>query len=251
MEEFYKKYSLKDKVTVITGGASGLGKATVDGFLEAGAKVVIWDINCNLTTENKKNNKVCLNINITDKQSVISGVKETLKIYKRIDVLVNCAGITKRMPSENFDEKVWDNIINVNLKGTFLCCKYIGKEMLKLKSGSIINFGSLGSFVAIPKSLAYCSSKGGVAQLTKTLAVEWAQRGVRVNGIAPGTFETPLLKQCIKDDPDYAEKMLSRFPIGRFGKPEEIIGSCIFLASDASSYITGHILVVDGGCTAY
>jgi NAD(P)-dependent dehydrogenase (short-subunit alcohol dehydrogenase family) len=129
--------------------------------------------------------------------------------------------------------------------------KVAGREMLKQGKGSIINFGSLGSVVAIPNSAAYCSSKGGVAMLTKTAAVEWAKRGVRVNAVIPGTFETPLLLQCIEENPEYGDNMLKRFPIGRFGKPEEIVGACIFLASDASSYVTGHLLYVDGGCIAY
>ena len=158
------------------------------------------------------------------------------------------------MPLEEFDEKEWDKIIDVNLKGVFLFTKYAAREMLKKGKGSIVNFGSMGSIVAIPTSSAYCSSKGGVAMITKTAACEWAKKGIRVNALLPGVFETPLMKQGVeqgKTDPKFLENWLARFPIGRFGKPEEIVGACIFLASDASSYVTGHLLSIDGGCTAY
>lgn len=158
------------------------------------------------------------------------------------------------MPLEEFDEEEWDKIINVNLKGTFLFTKYAALEMLKKGKGSIVNFGSMGSIVAIPTSSAYCSSKGGVAMMTKTAACEWAKKGIRVNALLPGVFETPLMKQGVeqgKKDPKFLENWLARFPMGRFGKPEEIIGACIYLASDASSYVTGHLLSIDGGCTAY
>ena len=155
------------------------------------------------------------------------------------------------MPLEEFEEEAWDLVLAVNLKGTFLCTKYIAQEMLGKGKGTIVNFGSLGSIVAIPNSAAYCASKGGVAMFTKTAAVEWAKRGVRVNAVIPGTFNTPLLKQCVDENPAYGAEMLRRFPIDRFADTEEIAGACIFLSSDASSYVVGHLLAVDGGCIAY
>jgi 2-deoxy-D-gluconate 3-dehydrogenase len=128
--------------------------------------------------------------------------------FGKIDVLANIAGTAHRMPTEDFDEDIFDKILNINLKGSFLCLKYAGREMLKQGSGSIINFGSIASVVANPNSMAYSCSKGGVAQLTRTAGVEWAARGVRVNAIIPGTFYTPLLKNCIEDQPGYAEMMI-------------------------------------------
>ena len=252
-----KQFSLENRSAVITGAGSGLGMAVAEGFAMAGADLTLVDSNFDavkmLSGEINSAGFKALPVkaDVTDTSQVQHAVKEIMNEYKKIDILVNCAGITRRMPLEEFSENDWDLVLNVNLKGTFLFTKYAGLEMLKKQKGSIINFGSLGSIVAIPMSAAYCSSKGGVAMFTKTAAVEWAKTGIRVNAILPGTFETPLLSQCIKENPSYGEEMLKRFPMGRFAKPEEIVGACIFLASDASSYVTGHLLAVDGGCTAY
>jgi len=250
-------FSLKNKVAIITGAGSGLGREVALGFGSAGATLILADRDeapIKLLKDELQEAGIIahsMSVDVSDTLQVKSLIAEVIGKLEKIDVLVNCAGISKRMPSEDFDEDDWDTIMNVNLKGTFLCCKYAGKEMLKNKSGSIINFGSLGSVVAIPNSLAYCASKGGVLQLTKTLAVEWAGRGVRVNVVGPGTFKTPLLESCIKDDPEYGKMMLERFPIGRFGEPNEIVGICLYLASSASSYATGGMFFIDGGCTAY
>jgi NAD(P)-dependent dehydrogenase (short-subunit alcohol dehydrogenase family) len=250
-------FSLKNKVTIITGAGSGLGREVALGFGSAGANLILADrdeVKINVLKDELQAAGIIAHpvvVDVSDALQVKSLIADAIGRFEKIDVLVNCAGISKRMPSEDFDEDDWDTIMNVNLKGTFLCCKYTGKEMLKKNSGSIINFGSLGSVVAIPNSLAYCASKGGVLQLTKTLAVEWASRGVRVNVVGPGTFKTPLLESCIRDDPEYGKMMLGRFPIGRFAEPNEIVGICLFLASGASSYATGGMFFVDGGCTAY
>ncbi len=252
-----KQFSLKGKTAVITGAGSGLGLEVAKGMAMSGADVSLIDVNMQKIQElvdgiNSKGLKaIAIKANVTKQEEVQEAVNKTLSEFNKIDILVNCAGITRRMPLEEFEETDWELVLDVNLKGSFLTNKYVGKKMLENKCGSIINFGSLGSIVAIPNSAAYCASKGGVAMLTKTAAVEWAKRGVRVNAIIPGTFETALLKQCIEQNPAYEKEMLQRFPIGRFGKPEEIVGACIFLASDASSYVAGHLLYVDGGCIAF
>jgi NAD(P)-dependent dehydrogenase (short-subunit alcohol dehydrogenase family) len=250
-------FCLEGKSAIITGAGSGLGKAVALGFAKSGADVVLADMNAESVEQTKfeieaMGYKACaVKADVTSSEDAKRITQKTIEEYGKIDILVNCAGITRRMPFEDFDENDWDLVLNVNLKGSFLMSKYTGRAMLQQGKGSIINFGSLGSLVAIPNSAAYCASKGGVAQMTKTSAVEWAKRGVRVNAILPGTFETKLLKQCIDENPGYEQEMLQRFPIGRFAKPEEIVGACVFLASEASTYVIGHLLYVDGGCIAY
>jgi len=252
-----KQFSLEGKSAIITGSGSGLGMAVSKGFAMAGANLVLVDSNLEAVQELAEEladfgyRALAVKADVTNAEEARAAVEIAAKEFGGVDVLVNCAGITRRMPLEEFDENAWDIVLGVNLKGTFLFTKYAAVEMLKKGNGSIVNFGSLGSVVAIPLSAAYCSSKGGVAMFTKTAACEWAKRGIRVNAVLPGTFETPLLKQCIDENPAYGEDMLKRFPIGRFAKPEEIVGACIFLSSDASTYVTGHLLAVDGGCTAY
>lgn len=258
LPKWLKKFSLEDKVAIITGAGSGLGKEVSKGMALSGASVVLVDIDYDsVVTQAREFTSEGLaaeplRADVTIKEEVCSTVEYVSEKYGRIDIMANLAGITRRMPLEKFNEDDFDAVINVNLKGTFLFTKYTGAQMLKQENGgSIINFGSLGSLVAIPESAAYCASKGGVALLTKTAAVEWASRKVRVNAIIPGTFFTPLLQYCIDENPEYGEAMLQRFPIGRFGEPEEIVGACIYLASDASSYTTGALLIVDGGCLAF
>jgi NAD(P)-dependent dehydrogenase (short-subunit alcohol dehydrogenase family) len=256
-----KLFSLEGRTAVITGAGSGLGMEIAKGFAMSGAYVALVDRNLEPVKEladeltNVGFRALAVKADATSSEQVKSAINVIAKEFGGIDILINCAGIrTRPMPLEEFDEKEWDNIIDVNLKGVFLFTKYAAREMLKKGKGSIVNFGSMGSIVAIPTSVAYCSSKGGVAMITKTAACEWAKKGIRVNALLPGVFETPLMKQGVeqgKTDPKFLENWLARFPIGRFGKPEEIVGACIFLASDASSYVTGHLLSIDGGCTAY
>ncbi len=252
-----QRFSLEDKVAIITGAGSGLGKEVAKGMAMSGAITVLADQNEAAVSGLAKEltaaglRAISRQIDVTNIEQVKNLTNEIYDTYGKIDVLANIAGIAKRMPTEDFDEDAFDRIIDVNLRGSFLMLKYVGQKMLQQGKGSIINFGSIASVVANPESIGYSCSKGGVAQLTRTAGVEWASRGVRVNGIIPGTFFTPLLKQCIDNEPDYGETMLRRYPIGRFGDPEEIVGACIYLASDVSSYTTGHLLAVDGGCTAF
>ena len=260
-EELYpwiKKFSLEGKVALLIGAGSGLCREVAKGFAMSGAECVLMDMNLASVQElSDELNAVGLKAepyegNVTVSEQVKGVVDYIVEKYKHLDIMINAAGITRRAPLEELDEKAFDEVINVNLRGTFLAMKYAGGQMLKQENGgSIINFGSLGSKVAIPNSSAYCASKGGVAMITKTAAVEWASRKVRVNAVAPGTYTTPLLQYCIDHDPEYADTLLKRFPIGRFGDPEELVGAIVYLASDASSFTTGVVLSVDGGCVAF
>ncbi|MDR2048170.1 MAG: SDR family oxidoreductase, partial [Treponema sp.] len=245
-----KKFSLEGKTAVITGAASGLGKAVASGMAASGAAVVIADIDKQGAEQFSAElaaagfRAAAKAADITKTADVRELVSRTVETFGGIDILVNAAGTTFRQATEDFDEQAFDKIISLNLKGTFLCLKYAGQEMLKRGKGSIINFGSIASVVANPHSAGYSCSKGGVALMTRTAGVEWASRGVRVNAVVPGTFYTPLLQKCIDEQPDYEETFLKRYPIGRFGDPEEIIGVCVYLASDAASYVTGALYAV-------
>jgi NAD(P)-dependent dehydrogenase (short-subunit alcohol dehydrogenase family) len=247
-------FSLRGRTAIVTGAASGLGKTIALHLLAAGVRVAVFDQqDSTLLHEEAQGDDsalLTLSVDVTQKAQVDAAVSQTHARFGQIDLLVNCAGITRRMPGEDFVEEDWDRVIDVNLKGTFITCQAVGRVMLAQGNGSIINFASLGALVAIPNSAAYCASKGGVMQLTRTLAVEWATRGVRVNAIVPGVFMTPLLQQCLDKEAEYGPRMLAKIPMGRFGQPEEIVGPVFFLASKAASHVTGHLLTVDGGYLA-
>ena len=168
----------------------------------------------------------------------------------RIDVLVNSAGIGGRSPALDYPEDLWDSVMEINLRGTFLACRAAGRHMVAAGSGSIINIASVGGLAGYPGSLGYQASKGGVVALTRTLAIEWAPQGVRVNAIAPSQFESAIVLAQWEKEPDMRARWESHTPLGRIGQPDEIVGPAIFLASDAAAMVTGHILAVDGGYLA-
>lgn len=250
----YPCFSLEGKIALITGGNKGIGKGTALCFANSGADVIVAGRTKEelelVATEIEKMGRRSLPIvvDVTKKQSVDAMVQKVLDEFKRIDILVNNAGISEVMPPEEYTEEIWDSIIDTNLKGVFLCSQSVGKVMIKQMQGSIINISSQASIVALPNHAAYCASKGGVNLLTKALALDWARYGIRVNAVAPTVINTPMADK-IFGDPDVRAEILKKIPIGHFGEVEDVAGAVIFLASDASNMITGHVLLVDGGWT--
>lgn len=249
-------FSLEDRVCLVTGAGSGLGEAIATGFAEAGAIVIAADLRLesveelsSLITETKHLVDP-RPVDVTLRESIEELVSAVIDQYDRIDVLCNSAGSAARHPAEEYPEETYDRIIGVNLKGSFLIAQAVGRRMLARGSGSIINIASIGGAVAYPGSTAYNQSKGGVLQLTRSLGIEWASRGVRVNAIAPSLFDTPLVRRNEVEDSRTSQFILQRTPMGRKGEPREIVGAAIFLASDASSMVTGAVLAVDGGYLA-
>lgn len=248
---------LKDKVVLITGARRGMGKADALLMAEAGAKVVLADISqeeCQQVADEIKKaggQALALKCDVSKQKEVEEMVKKTVKEFGRLDILVNNAGVCQFKPFLEMTEEEWSRTLDINLKGYFLCAQAAAKEMAKQKSGVIVNIASI-VMGQIGKGMAglahYSASKGGIAALTKTLAVELAPYNIRVNAIAPGAIDTPMANSSA--DPKILEPLLAAVPMKRIGKAEEIASTVLFLASDASSYITGSIVVVDGGWLA-
>ena len=238
-------FRLDGRRAVVTGAASGLGRAIAEAFLEAGADVVALDRDSE-ALERLDPGILRLTADVTDRESV----ERAFAAIDRVDVLVNAAGIGGWSPTEDYPDELWDRVLQVNLTGTFVCCRAAGRRMLAASSGSIVNVASTLGLVGFPGTIAYVASKGGIVQLTRALAVEWASRGVRVNAIAPSTFDTELVRRNRPERPQVYDRLLGLTPSGRFGLPHEIVGPALFLACDAASMVTGHVLAVDGGYTA-
>jgi NAD(P)-dependent dehydrogenase (short-subunit alcohol dehydrogenase family) len=247
--------SLEGKVAVITGGTSGIGRALSLGLADAGANVVATARRQEQVEETAAaiESRGCKTLRIQSdvcgRDSLTRLHEEVIQAFGKVDILINCAGCIKRAPTLDFSEEEWTGIIDTNLTGTLRACQVFGKSMLDRGYGRIINITSLNSFVALSEVAAYAASKAGVASLTRSLAVEWSKKGVTVNAIAPGVFRTDL-NSAFLDGTPRGQELLMRTPMGRFGKTEELVGSAIFLASDAASFITGQTIVVDGGFLA-
>jgi NAD(P)-dependent dehydrogenase (short-subunit alcohol dehydrogenase family) len=250
---------LLNKVAVITGGNSGIGRATAIRFALEGAKVVIGarDIETGKEVVDfiKKNGgkAVFVKTDVASEVSVKNLVDFAVKLFGRIDVMFNNAGVDLAKPVTETSEEELNNVLNVNLKGVFYGCKYAIPYMSKQGNGSIINTASTAGIVGLPNMAAYSASKGGVVLLTKEMAIDYAKKGIRVNCVCPGAIMTPMLKKFIDKSPNPEETIKNlgeMHPIGRIGKPEEIANAVLFLASDESSFVTGHALIVDGGLTA-
>jgi len=246
-------FDLDGKVAIVTGASRGLGKAMAVGLAKAGADVVVTDIldTSKVVEEIKKigRKSIGLLVDVSNKSSVEAMVKQTLEEFRRIDILVNNAGILRMGNAESMGKDDWDKVIDVNLTGQFLCAQAVGKQMIKQKSGNIINIASIAGLGGYAQSAVYSASKAGIILMTKSLAVEWGSHNIRVNAICPGVFATDMTDSFLKDR-QFMEMINSRVPLKRYAKPDELVGSVIFLASKASDYMTGHALVIDGGWTA-
>jgi len=246
-------FLLEGKVAVVTGGGSGLGEAIAHGLSQAGATVVVADVNGEAaqavvaSVAGRTARLEAAQVDVTSSAALERLVGEVVGRHGRVDVLVNSAGTSYRSEAETFPEEEWDRVVAVNLKGTFLSCQAFGRQMLAQREGSIVNVASIGASIAYPHTTAYLQSKGGVAQLTRSLALEWIDRGVRVNAIAPSLFDTPLVRASDATRSLTSEWIMLRTPIGRRGQPHEVVGPALFLASAAASMVTGHLLQVDGG----
>jgi len=251
----YSRLELNSKVAVVIGGTSGIGLAIAKGMAEAGADVVptsrrpeqVESAASDIESRGRKTLRI--SADVSDRASLQNVLDESIKAFGKVDILVNSAGRTKRAPTLEFTEEDWNNIIDTNLTGTLRAAQVFGRHMLERKYGSIINIASLSTFVALYEVAAYSASKAAVASLTKSLAIEWSQHGVRVNAIAPGVFRTPLNEKLL-DETERGREFLIRTPMRRFGKVEELAGAAIFLASDAASFVNGEVLTVDGGFLA-
>jgi NAD(P)-dependent dehydrogenase (short-subunit alcohol dehydrogenase family) len=246
---------LTNKTAVVIGGTSGIGLALTRALAMAGANVVPSSRQADLVgsavseVEALGRRSLAQTCDVTDNASLEQLLKSACREFESIQILVNCAGRTKRMPTLEFPESEWQAIMETNLNGTLRACRVFGKHMIERHYGRIINLCSLSSFIGLYEVAAYGASKSAVASLTKSLAVEWAMHGVCVNALVPGVLRTKL-NATLLDGTERGREFLLRTPMRRFGKVDELAGAGVFLASDAASFVTGHLLVVDGGFLA-
>jgi 2-deoxy-D-gluconate 3-dehydrogenase len=245
-------FDLSGRRALVCGGAGDLGSAMVMALYDAGVDVVVLDCIPDMEawiSLRKKGQSPLLagiRVDLTDRKDLVHGFNQAVEALGGVDILVNCQSIQRRYPAEDFPIETWDEIIEINLTSVFEVCQLAGREMLKAGRGKIINIASMQSFNGGVNIPAYAASKGGVAILTKSLCNAWASRGITVNAIAPGYFDTKMTAG-VKNDPVRFQQILSRIPVGRWGNPEDICGPLLFLASPASDYLNGVILPVDGG----
>ncbi|MBA1145733.1 glucose 1-dehydrogenase [Ectothiorhodospiraceae bacterium WFHF3C12] len=249
-------FDLSGNCTIVTGAGRGIGRALATGFAEAGSDLVV----CSRTQSELDElagelagrgvRVLPVACDVTDQASVQAMTDSAVAHFGRVDVLINNAGMTTKKPAEDYTPEDWQRIIAVNLTGVFFVAQAVGRHMIREEGGRIINISSIAAQTAITGSVAYCASKGGVDMVTRVLAAEWAQHGIRVNGLAPAYTETPLVQAITEQRSDFADRVKARTPLGRMARPEEMVGTAIYLASEASSYVTGETVHVDGGWTA-
>ncbi|MBM5720691.1 SDR family oxidoreductase [Listeria ivanovii] len=247
---FDKDFNITDKVAVVTGAASGIGKAMAELFSEKGAYVVLLDIKedvKDIAANINPSRTLALQVDITKKENIEKTVAEIKKVYPKIDILANSAGVALLEKAEDLPEEYWDKTMELNLKGSFLMAQIIGREMIATGGGKIVNMASQVSVIALDKHVAYCASKAAIVSMTQVLAMEWAPYNINVNAISPTVILTELGKKAWAGQ--VGEDMKKLIPAGRFGYPEEVAACALFLVSDAASLITGENLIIDGGYT--
>jgi len=251
-------FSLTGKVALVTGAMRGMGEADAIALAGQGATVIVTDIDqktCEAVVkkiESAGGKAVAFAMNVTDKKQIDAVFDAVIKQFKKLDILVNNAGVFRPKPALELTEQDWQQTIDINLKGYFLCAQRAAKEMAKKKYGRIINIASIACGqvgVGFMGSAHYSATKGGVIGMTETMAMEWAPLGITVNAIGPGAIDTPMVGS-IKDSPEAMQAVVGRVPMKRMGRPEEIAAAVVFLASDEASYVTGATLFVDGGYLA-
>jgi len=248
-------FSLEGKTAVVIGGTSGIGRTLSLGLADGGANVIasarrqeqVNETAAEIERRGRQTLRLCSDV--CKRASLEELLVASLHRFGKVDILINCAGKIKRMPTLTMPEEAWAEIVDTNLTGTLRACQIFGKHMLERGYGRIVNIASLNSFVALNEVAAYAASKAGVVSLTRSLAVEWSKKGVTVNAIAPGVFRTALNTDLLDNTPR-GQELLMRTPMGRFGRTEELVGAAIYLCSDAASFVTGETLVVDGGFLA-
>ena len=244
-------FHLDGRVAIVTGSASGLGKAIARALAAAGAEIFGFD------RAAEANRRVAeaidgtaITLDVTSTEAVEDAISDVMNRTGRIDILVNSAGIGGRGAAVTYPDDLLERVIDTNIKGSFYMCRSVGRRMIEAGKGSIINIASIGGLVGFPGSVGYQTTKGGVVQMTRTLAVEWAAAGVRVNAVAPGHIATELVRRQWETEPELKEYFLSRTPMDRLGTPDDVAGPVVFLAGDAAGMVTGQIITVDGGYTA-
>ena len=251
----FAELDLTNRTAVVIGATSGIGKAIALGLADAGADVVPTGRRAKLAQEAAREieargrRSIAIAADVGNADSIQELADTVIEKFGKVDILVNAAGRTTRRPTLEVSDAEWNEIMDTNLTGMLRACRVFGRHMIERRYGRIINIGSLTSVVALFEVAAYGASKAGVAALTKSLAVEWAPHGVCVNAILPGVFRTAL-NEGLLDGTERGRELLTRTPMRRFGKPEEVAGAAVFLASDAASFVTGHLLAVDGGFLA-
>jgi NAD(P)-dependent dehydrogenase (short-subunit alcohol dehydrogenase family) len=249
-------FDLGGKVALVTGASKGLGAAIAVGLAKAGAQLALCARNreglaaTRAAVEAAGARAQVFEMDVLSRTSVRAAVAAVLETFGHVDVLVNNAGVNVRKPALELAEEDWDRVVDTNLKGYFLVAQAVGAHMVARRAGKVINVSSIFGAVGMHQQLAYAASKGGVVQLTKVLAIEWAKHGVNVNAVGPTYFETPLVS-ALRGDPERFAFINERTPMGRWGQPEELVGTIVYLASAASDFVTGQTVYVDGGWTIW